>query len=39
MDGFEVDQVGAKAINRADYGAYTDLDSGIFKILNDPNKP
>ena len=36
---FEVDLEAAEAIKRADYGAYTGLDRGIFKILNDPNKP
>ena len=36
---FEVDQVAAEAIRRADFGAYTGLDRGIFKILSDPNKP
>ena len=36
---FEVDQLAAEAIKRANFGAYTGLDRGIFKILSDPNKP
>ena len=28
-----------EVIKWADYSAYTGLDRGIFKILNDPNKP
>ncbi|XP_054714416.1 helicase SRCAP-like isoform X1 [Uloborus diversus] len=34
---FEVNWEAAEAIKRADYGAFTGLDRGTFKILNDPN--
>lgn len=34
---FEVDREAADAIRRADFGAYTGLDKGIFKIISDPN--
>lgn len=35
---FEVDMEAAEAIKQADFGAYTGLDRGTFKILRDPNK-
>ena len=35
---FEVGTETAEAIKIANFGAYTELDRGIFKILRDPNK-